>query len=85
MIHFSPAFNGTSWVAGLGAGTAEDPGQALEGAEAGVRADGAGDAGAPAPDVPRHGRGERSRSQLLFKLAGTGTRLILGWLLKFGW
>ena len=28
--------------------------------------------------------GERSRSQLLFKLAGTGTRLILGWLFKFG-
>ena len=30
------------------------------------------------------GHGERSRSQLLFKLAGTGTRLILGWLFKFG-
>ena len=33
-------------------------------------------AGAPAS------HGERSRSQLLFKLGGTGTRLILGWLFK---
>ena len=31
-----------------------------------------------------HGHGERSRSQLHFKLAGTGTMLILGWLFKFG-
>ena len=30
------------------------------------------------------GHGERSRSQLLFKLAGTETRLIWGWLFKFG-
>ena len=29
-------------------------------------------------------RGERSRSQLLLKEAGTGTKLILGWLFKFG-
>ena len=32
--------------------------------------------------LPCHG--ERSRSQLFFKLAGAGTRLILGWLFKFG-
>ena len=29
------------------------------------------------------GHGERSRSQLHVNLAGTGTRLILGWLFKF--
>ena len=37
---------------------------------------------APEHDRPRHG--ERSRLQLLLKLAGAETRLISGWLFKFG-
>ena len=45
--------------------------------------DGHGAHGAQGPDPP-DGRGERSRSKVLFELAGRGKMFIWGWLFKRG-